>query len=185
MPRRVTMRPRFEIPLKRADGECFKRLADLLAVENAPYSGQVLREHAYIQLPRTERSFLSPYLNLRIIEKEDRSFLQGRFTPHPHVWTGFMAVYGILGLIALAGLMYGLAQMTVQEAPWGLWAVPFCLSLIAFVYGAAIIGQGLTNDEMYRMRAYIECLVRQKEFDRDRNYLPEAETSDSPQETGA
>ena len=185
MPRRVTMRPRFEIPLERADGTCFQRLEQLLAAEDAPYSGQVLREHAYIQLPREERSLLSPYLNLRIIEEENGAYLQGRFTPHPHVWTGFMAIYGILGLIALAGLMYGLAQMTVKEAPWGLWAVPFCLSLIAFVYGAAIIGQGLTNDEMYRMRAYIECLVRKKEFDRARDYSPDAEPSDSPQESGA
>lgn len=173
MARRITMRPRFVIPLKKADGACFQRLEKMLAEENAPYSGQVLREHAYIQLPSDQRSLLSPYLNLNIIEEEGQCSLVGRFTPHPHVWTGFMAIYGILAMIGLAGLMYGLAQMTVQETPWGLWAVPFCVALIAFVYGAAIIGQGLTSDEMYSMRAYIECLVKRKEFEKDRDYTPD------------
>jgi hypothetical protein len=172
MPSRVTMRPRFEIPLKSVDGECMKRLEDLLAEEGAPYCGQVLKSHAYIQLPDDERSLLSPYLNLRIIEREDRCYLGGRFTPKPEVWMGFMAIYGVLGMIGLAGLMYGFAQMTVKEYPWGFWAVPASLALIAFVYGASIIGQGLTSDEMYRMRAYIECLIKKKEFEKDRDYVP-------------
>ena len=74
--------------------------------------------------------------------------------------------------------MYGLAQITVKETPWALWAVPICGALFAFVYGAAIIGQGLTSDEMYRMRAYIECLVRKKEFDAGKNYTPDPENGD-------
>jgi hypothetical protein len=172
MARRITMRPRFEIPLDEVDGKCFQRLEKLLAEDEAPYTGQVLREHAFIQLPREQRSMLSPYLNLNIREEESQCTLIGRFTPHPHVWTGFMAIYGILAMIGLCGLMYGLAQMTVDETPWGLWAVPFCLGLIAFVYGAAIIGQGLTADEMYRMRAYIECLIKRKDFEKDRDYTP-------------
>ena len=175
MARRVTMRPRFEIPLKSTNGECFKRLEKLLDEDGCPYTGQVLREHAYIQLPPEQRSMLSPYLNLIIIEREDQSFLGGRFTPHPHVWTGFMAIYGVLIMIGLAGLMYGLAQVTVKESPWALWAVPASAAIGAFVYGASIIGQGLTSDEMYRMRAYIECLVRQKEFDAQKNYVPDQE----------
>ena len=178
MAQRVTMRPRFEIPLKTVDGKCFKRLEELLRSEEAPYVGQVLRKHAFIQLPHDQRSMLSPYLNLEIVEREEQCFLGGRFTPHPHVWTGFMAVYGILIMIALAGLMYGLAQITVKETPWALWAVPICGALFAFVYGAAIIGQGLTSDEMYRMRAYIECLVRKKEFDAGKNYTPDPENGD-------
>jgi len=50
--------------------------------------------------------------------------------------------------------------------------VPASLALIAFVYGAAIIGQGLASDEMFRMRAFIECLVRKKHFDKSRDYKP-------------
>lgn len=44
-----------------------------------------------------------------------------RFSPHPAVWTGFMGVYGVFVMLAAAGLMYGWAQTTVDEYPWGLW----------------------------------------------------------------
>ena len=39
---------------------------------------------------------------------------------------------------------------------WGFWATPVCLALIAFVYGASVIGQGLTADEMHAQRRFVE-----------------------------
>jgi hypothetical protein len=38
-------------------------------------------------------------------------------------------------------------------------AAPVSLALIGFVYGAAFIGQGLTVDDMYAMRAFVDTLV--------------------------
>jgi len=172
MAKRITMRPSFEIVVDKVEDDCLKRLNELLNEEDAPYVGQVRSKHAFIQLPSEERSLLSPYLNLEIIDRKGQCRLNGHFTPHPNVWTGFMALYGVIGLMGLAGMMYGFAQMTVNETPWALWGVPISLGLIAFVYGAALIGQGLTSDEMYRMRAYIECLVRKKQFDKSRDYIP-------------
>jgi len=34
--------------------------------------------------------------------------------------------------------------------------VPVCLGLFVFVYGAAVIGQGLTADQMHEMRRLVE-----------------------------
>ena len=45
--------------------------------------------------------------------------LRGRFCPHPNVWTGFMAVYGILGMIGLSALMYGGAQLVYRMVDGG------------------------------------------------------------------
>ena len=33
------------------------------------------------------------------------------------------------------------------------------MALIAFVYGAAVIGQGLTADEMYTLRNFVDHMV--------------------------
>ena len=67
-----------------------------------------------------------------------------------------MGVYGIFAMLGAAGLMYGWAQTTVDEYPWGFWVAPVCLALAAFVYGAAVIGQGLTVGEMHQMRSFVE-----------------------------
>ena len=93
--------------------------------------------------------------------------LHGRFSPRPNVWTGFMAVYGVLSLVGLGGVMLGWAQTTVDEYPWGFWLGPAALALIAFVYGAAVIGQGLTQDEMYLLRNFVDRMVAGDERDDD------------------
>jgi hypothetical protein len=36
---------------------------------------------------------------------------------------------------------------------------PICLALIAFVYGAVFIGQGLSSDQMFNLRSFIEHTV--------------------------
>ena len=52
-------------------------------------------------------------------------------------------------------------QWTVGEPAWMLLGVPASMALIAFVYGAAVIGQGLTADEMYDLRAVVDRAVRE------------------------
>jgi hypothetical protein len=154
------MRPHFEIPLPDDGGGIFDALRQELAQPGGPFIGDVLDTHAYLRIPRDSRSLLSPNLNLQLLHEDGATRLRGRFTPHPSVWMGFMAVFFTLGMIGLGGLMYGFAQLTVDETPWVMLAAPISLALIAFVYGAAFIGQGLVAEEMYEMRAWVQELAR-------------------------
>jgi len=153
------MKPKFTIPLDKKEEIVFKCLDKILRSERFPVTGQVLKNHAFVQLPREERSFLSPYLNLSMREDENGKSLVGRFSPHPHVWTGFMAIYAILALVGLGGFVYGWAQTLIGESPVMMWVLPICLAVIAFVYGAAVIGQGLTSSEMYTLRNVVDRAV--------------------------
>ncbi len=151
------MRPHFEMPVTDDGSAVFARLNDLLAEPKAPFMGHVLPQHAYLRLPRDQRTMLSPNLDLELLtDAHGETILHGRFSPHPSVWTGFLALFATLGLLGLCGLMYGLAQLTVQETPWAMLAAPISVALIAFVYGAAFIGQGLSTDQMYALRAFVE-----------------------------
>lgn len=150
------MKPEFRIPLDEDGDQVMYRLKDLLERDECPVVGRVLSKHASIQLPPEKRSLLSPYLNLDLVPDGDTFQLVGKFSPHPHVWTGFMAIYGVLTMVGLAGLMYGFAQMTVEESPWAMLAAPVAVAAIAFVYGAAVIGQGLTADEMHTLRMVVD-----------------------------
>lgn len=156
---RPRMRPTFEIPMKVDGSRTFARLEARLARGSARVTGQVVGRHAYLQSPPDRQSLLSPHLNLDLRERDGRVVLCGRFGPRPNVWTGFMALYGLLGLAGLGGLMLGWAQLSVKEYPWGFWLTPTAVALIAFVYGAAVIGQGLTQDEMYTLRNFVDHTV--------------------------
>lgn len=157
---RLSMRPRFDLPEGTEPERFFAALKEILSDPDIPYVGQVLSRHAYLQPPPGMRTLLSPYLNLQVVTVDGSERVRGRFTPHPAVWTGFMAIYGVLAMVGLSGLVYGLAQVTVSESPWAMLAAPVCLALGAFVYGAALIGQGLTQDEMYGLRVCVERLAR-------------------------
>lgn len=156
------MRPTFEVPLPVSGSQVLARLNTLLQSDTA-IVGQVVQDHAVLQLPSARRTMLSPFLNLEIAERESGQVLKGRFSPHPNVWTGFMAVYVFIGMAGLVCSWYGLAQWTLGETPWMLLALPASIALIAFVYGAAVIGQGLTADDMYELRALVDRAVRESE----------------------
>lgn len=158
---RPRMRPEFMIAVGECGPAVMARLERQLAEPGCDLAGQVRGEHACLSLPPSRQSLLSPHLNLELHTRDGSVRLRGRFGPRPNVWTGFMAVYGVLAMGGLTGGIYGWAQTTVHEFPWGFFAVPAALALIAFVYGAAIIGQGLTADEMYELRAFVDDAVHE------------------------
>lgn len=154
------MKPKFSQPLSGKENQVLKHLATLLEEDDCPVNGQVLQEHAYLQLPRENRSLLSPYLNLSLLKKDGGKLeLMGRFSPHPHVWTGFMAIYGIIGFFGIGGFVFGWARHLIGEPATMMWTAPVALAVIAFVYGAAVIGQGLTADQMYTLRKVVDRAV--------------------------
>lgn len=160
MAQRPRMRPTFALDIQ-GDGEkVLGNLDQLLARDGDRITGQVLKGHACLRVARDQRSLLSPFLTLDLVEpagdQVEGAVLKGRFSPHPNVWTGFMAIYVFLVCTAIAGAMFGWAQLTVDEYPWGFWFIPGAAALYAFVYGAAVIGQGLTADEMYELRALVD-----------------------------
>ncbi len=156
---RTRMRPDFDLPLKGDGDSVLTALKEHLDHPDARFIGQIKNGHAFVGIPPERRTMLSPHLELEVRTNEHGAVLHGRFSPHPNVWTGFMAIFGILGMVALGGLVYGFAQMTLQQAPWAMIITPVCLALIAFVYGAVFIGQGLSSDQMFNLRSFIEHTV--------------------------
>lgn len=159
MPIRPRMRPTFEIPMKVDGTRTMARIKDRLERGSTRVAGQVVGSHAFVQVPPDRQTLLSPHLDLKLIRRGDRVVLHGRFGPRPNVWTGFMAVYSLLGMAGLGGIVLGWAQLSVKEYAWGFWLAPAAAALIAFVYGAAVIGQGLTQDEMYVLRNFVDHMV--------------------------
>jgi uncharacterized integral membrane protein len=150
------MRPRFAMQLPISRETWLDALRSALEDENGSLRGQVFRKHAVVQMRDGERTFWSPYLNLEVEDEPDGSAIRGRFSPHPNVWTMFMAVYILLALAALGGLSYGIVQYTLGQAPWSLLIAPAALVLFGFVYGATLIGQGLGAEQMYTMRSLVD-----------------------------
>jgi hypothetical protein len=150
------MRPRFEFQLPVTRERWLGELRAQLKRDADTLGGQVFRKHAVVEMRDNKRTLWSPYLNLEVEDEPDGSVVRGRFSPHPNVWTMFMAVYVLLALVALGGLSYGLVQYTLGQPPWSLLVAPAAVALFGFVYGATLIGQGLGAEQIYTMRSLID-----------------------------
>lgn len=159
---RPRQRPRFSVELACRVDDVMDALRERIDGGVPDVVGAFSRRHGVLKIPLEHRRFWSPELSLTVEpvdEATERTRVRGRFAPHPQIWTGFVFVYLTLFLIGLSGLVYGLAQLTLERTPVALWVPLASLGLSAFVYGATFIGQGLGAEEMYQLRGTLDgCL---------------------------
>ena len=156
---RPHQRPRFSFTVPLAADAVMTRLAGALEGADGPCIGSVSARHCWIHIRRDARHFWSPSLDLSVAESDGGARIQGRFAPHPSIWTMFMFIYAVLGLATVLGLVFGAAQVTMGSAPWALLGAGAGVALIGFVYGATFIGQGLGAEQMAEMRLFLERTV--------------------------
>jgi hypothetical protein len=161
-PRRPRMRPRFEIVLAPHEGD--QLLAELERSLRGPdlkVRGRMLPKHAELTTCKQLTHVWSPRLMLYVESADDGSeSLRGRFSPHPNIWTGFLAIYAVLAMGGVFAAIFGISQSMLGMPAWSLLGVPLALALAAFTYGAAFIGQGLGAEEMYVLRSFVDEALR-------------------------
>lgn len=161
---RPRMRPTFEETLPTSIANVTAQLISGLKDPEAPVRGKVGLRSAEIVVARSERDFWSPYLSLAFDEREGRVIMFGRFSPHPSVWSGFLASYTILGSIALFAGIYAFSQWSIGQSPTALYVVVGALFFLGTSFGSTFIGQNLGSDQMYVLRHFVDrCIERAAE----------------------
>ncbi len=135
--------------------EVLARFEEALTVAGCPVRGAVVQGHIDLYVRDVDHHFWSPWLSLEVRVEVDGTHVRGRFGPHPHVWTMFMAIYVLLAFGGTIALMYGLAQLTMGDTAWALLGVPAAGALAAFVLGAEFIGKGLGSEQMWTIRDFV------------------------------
>ncbi|MFN3244125.1 MAG: hypothetical protein ACE37K_21640 [Planctomycetota bacterium] len=158
------MRPRFARDLPGTGEDFFKALDLALTRGQAPCRGSMFGDGiagggAILRRHEPDRHFWSPALHLDVERRDDGYVLHGRFCPSSPVWTGFVAIYLTLTIVAIAGVSYGGAQIILDQTPWAFVAAPIAVALALFTYGAAFIGQGLGSEDMYELRAFVDRIA--------------------------
>lgn len=157
------MRPPLDlsVPLKQEDA--LIRLRARLRKRDCPVMGTVLGRHVELKIHESKRHYWSPCLSLDVDPDGDGCRIHGKFGPHPHVWTLFLAGYAVLACLVIAGAMYGLAQVTLDHQAWALWGVPIGLALAGLLYAAALAGQRLGAAQMGELESFVRRTVPKPE----------------------
>jgi hypothetical protein len=74
-----------------------------------------------------------------------------------------MFAIGTLVIVSIFASIYGIAQLVLGRTPFAL-LVPLAAACGAsLIYVAALVGQGLSISDMYRLRAFLDDSLRESE----------------------
>jgi len=168
---RPRMRPTFSADLDCRSAVLMAAFERNLATEAEYIEGEFSKHHGVLRIPPADRRFWTPSLDLTIEDKplpegDAHARLWGTFSPRAEVWQLFVFATGTLIIVSVFAGMFGIAQLALGTAPYAL-AIPLFAGLVAGgLYLSALIGQGLSISEMYRLRAFVDDCIREAEHER-------------------
>lgn len=151
------VRPTFELTVALPTREAMRRITSHLVHARSSVEPVMVRDQIVELVPHSSAVHLwSPQLRLELSEVDGRTDIHGRFSPHPHVWTLYMAIHAVGAFGTLGAGVFGLSQHLAGQSPWALWALPIAPVLAAMVWMLAFVGQGLGAEQMYVLRRFVE-----------------------------
>ncbi|MEL6182765.1 MAG: hypothetical protein AAFS10_27670 [Myxococcota bacterium] len=155
----MRMRPRFEAEAVVGPEKVAAQLRAYFGQEG-PGQGYPLAirgRHVEIKIPSRQHHFWSPQLNLELHPTETGTTrVEGLFSPRPDIWTLFIALYAVSGFGGFVAAIFGSAQMTLDQPAVGFWGVLGAVVVAALVYGASLVGQQLSQEQMRRLRTMLD-----------------------------
>lgn len=145
------MRPTFEIEFPIEPDSAILRLSTLLDDADYPISGRIAGNHLMLVIPPKDRHFWSPWLNIEVHPSESGSQVQGRFSPNPSVWTGYMLTYIALATLIFFSIMFAIAQWMMNTPPNVLKLVPIFVVIAIVMYWSSLIGQKIAQQQMHTL----------------------------------
>lgn len=121
-------------------------------------TGKVYRRTIALHVREGAVHVWSPHLDIQLADVEGGGTrLSAMFAPAPPIWTTFIGIQFLFGVIALSSAIYLFSLWSLGHD----LLVPFIVFVAAMVggglsYGAAYIGQGFGSEQMYELRSFLD-----------------------------
>jgi len=176
-----SMRPPFTVHVPLTASAAIDQIARGLSAPDARCAGITSRGHVLLTLRDSERRCFSPTLDLEVADTTPGSCaLSGRFGPHPHMWTLYVALYAVLSFIVLGSSVFGLVQWSLGGSISVLVLTPLALLAGGGVYLSAFFGQRLAIHQMTDLEAFLH-----DQLDRAQQPMPKAARHEHATDFGA
>ena len=146
------IRPIFEHAACMEREELVARLQSSFDGDGEAYPYQIRGQHIVVTVPRSQRHFWSPWLNMEVLDAEPGIVLHGRFSPKPSIWTGFMLCYVTLMTSGFFAIMFGISKSIMGRSGllWDLFGVGLILAVVG-LYVSSQIGQRFAQSQMIEL----------------------------------
>ena len=153
---KMRSRPRFKMYTSLSSHYYSQQLTNFLNKNEANFSGNINREAATICVKTQHNEYWKPYLTLRTESEENKTVIRGTFGPSSAVWTFFMFLYFIFGILWMVfiTLWFVGKQIKVENYNWALPVSFAMLVMLIIIYLAARLGQQKGKEEMEKLRKF-------------------------------
>lgn len=151
----IVLRPRFKLTVKQSK-EAIVTLFEAANENQKNYLTNVVDEHIFIRIPKEQHHFWTPHLHLEIRDEEAHSVLHGFFGPNPIVWTLFIFLHFILGIlfIGLGIWIYTNSRLDKSYMPQ-LAGMVFLISCWIGLYIGGRIGKATGKKQMHELYQFM------------------------------
>ena len=173
---RPRMRPTFAVDAACTREQLMTAFRNRLVADAEDVEGDFSTRHGVLRIPDEKSRLWTPCLDLTVEDRNTvdgetkepgmqakQSKLWGTFSPRAEIWTGFVFAIGTLVILSIFSLVYGIAQIALGHAPFALLIPVAATAVGVMLYLAALVGQGLSISEMYRLRAFVDDCLREAE----------------------
>lgn len=151
---KIRSRPRFKLITDTSPENYYNSVKKLLN-STSEFTGNVNPQGANIIVNNGSADYWSPRLTLRAEKEDGKTAIRGVFGPSSAVWTFFMFLYFIFGIL---WMVFTTLWFVGRQIGGGYsWALPISLVmllLICGVYAAAQFGQKKAKPEMGQLRNF-------------------------------
>lgn len=134
------------------------RLEQQIALSSDQVKGHIMGHHITLDIVQKDAHFWSPQLNFRVEEHEDNkeyAVVSGLVGPRPNVWTMFVFIYFVVGVLGFFVSSYGLVQWTLGNYSHLIWGFPITILLLLTAYRAGKYGEKLAADQMELLKQFL------------------------------
>lgn len=155
---KIRTRPRFKMYVHVSRETYEEKLNKYMEENRTEFTGNINKEVATISVKTEENPFWKPTLSLRTETEDGTTVIRGVFGPSSSVWTLFMFIYFVLGILWMVFITMWFVEKEIKssEYPWALTASFVTLFLILLTYLAARFGQQKAKAEMQKLRKFAE-----------------------------
>ena len=142
-----------------------ERAEKLIVNYQTKIKARIVDDHIVLSILQKDVHYWSPQLDFRIESDEDfpeQTSIAGLIGPLPPVWTLFVFIYFITGIIGFFLSSYGVSKYRLDEYSPTIWAFPIAILLMLTAYKAGKYGESLGKDQIEMLKQFIRDLVSMK-----------------------
>ena len=150
------VRPRFTMSLPKSTAHHVAALESATSEQDSGCEIRVLGDHVDVRVVEEDRHRWSPCVQLEFESGEDGTLVRGLIGPNPNVWTMFAFINIAILLGAILGLIFGLAQLFIDQHPSALWSLPVAALLFGVTYAVSQVGQRCAAEQTRHLMSVVE-----------------------------